>query len=167
MTLNDFFAMLNEHPAFTMGFLILIPALAFIIGVIADDRSNLNPWKQIYMVLLYLICIPGIFSVSLLLFTFLFENKSIYDIDLITHFLPLVSMIVTIIITRRYVSLDEVPGFGKLTGLIMMISVILLILWVLQKTRIIMFTYMPIIYVLLILLALILVFRFGMKRLLE
>lgn len=167
MTLNDFFELLNAHPTYTLGFLILIPAMAFIIGIIADDRSHLNPWKSVYMILLYLICIPGIFSVTLLIFTFLFENRSIYDIDLITHVLPPISMVITIFVTKKYVSLDRVPGFGKLTGLIMMISVILLLFWVLQKTRIIMFTYMPIVYVLLILLALILVFRFGVKRFME
>ena len=68
------------------------------------------------------------------------------------------------VIAKRYIDLDDVPGFGKLTGLIMMISVILILLWVLQKTRIIVFSYLPFYYVLLIVIGLIFIFRFGMRR---
>ena len=111
MTLNELFQFLSENPIYTLGFLIGVPVITGIIGILADDKSGNDPWRYIYMVLLYVICIPGIFAVTLLVYTFLFEQKSIYDIDLITHFIPIVSMVITIWITKRYVSLDDIPGF--------------------------------------------------------
>jgi len=164
MTLNDFFNLLSEHPYYVMAYLILIPVLTGVVGILADEKSSLDPWRQIYMLLLYMICIPGIFAVTLLIYSFLFENRSIYNIDVINQVLPVLSMIVTILVVKKYVDLDDVPGFGKLTGLIMMITVILILFWVLQKTRIVMFTYLPFQYVLLILVGLLLIFRLGMRR---
>jgi len=164
MTLNDFFAFLGDHPYYVLAYLIFVPVFAAIIGIVADERSPLDPWRQIFMLLLYMICIPGIFAVTLFIYSFLFEQRSIFDIDLFTQVLPVISMIITILVVKKYVSLDDVPGFGKLTGLIMMITVVLVIFWVLQKMRIVLFTYLPFQYVLLILVALLLVFRIGMKR---
>mgnify|MGYP006977884923 CR=1 FL=1 len=129
-TLNDFFNFLSGHPVYVVGFMVAIPILGAINGILADDRSPENPWRYIYMVLIYLISVPGIFAVTLLIYSFLFENRSVYDIDLVTQILPIISMFVTILVIKRYIDLDDVPGFGKLTGLIMMISVILILLWV-------------------------------------
>lgn len=164
MTLHDFFTFLSEHPVYTISYMVFVPAMAGIIGILADDKANRSPWKEFYMILLYMICIPGIFAISLLVYSFLFEKQSIYNIDLITHVLPIVSMVATILLIRRSASLDDIPGFDKLTGLIMMISVALLLFWVLDKTRIILFSYLPFQYVLLIFIGLLLVFRWGLKK---
>lgn len=164
MTLNELFNFLSENPVYTIAYLVAIPALSGIIGILADDRSGEDPWRYFYMLLLYLISIPGIFAFTLLIYSFLFERNSIYDIDLITHVLPIISMILTVWLTRRMVDLDDIPGFGKLRGLIMMITTALVLLWVLDKTRIVLFSYLPFIYVILILVVLLLVFRFGFKK---
>jgi hypothetical protein len=164
MTLNDLFQFLSENPVYTVGYLVAIPIFAGILGILADDKSGKDPWRYIYMLILYMISIPGIFAITLLIYTFMFEQRSIYDIDLITHFLPIVSMVVTVLVTKRYVNLDDIPGFDKLTGMIMMITVVLILLWILDKTRIIVFTYLPFIYVILILVALLFIFRLGLKK---
>jgi hypothetical protein len=164
MTLNELFNFLSENPAYTLTFLITIPALSGIIGILADDHAGKDPWRYFYMLLLYLISIPGIFAFTLLIYSFLFERKSVYDIDLITHVLPIISMILTVWLTRRMVNLDDIPGFGKLRGLFMMIATALILLWVLDKTRIVLFSYLPFIYVLLILIVLLLIFRLGLKK---
>jgi len=165
MTLTDFFAFLSQNSFYTLGYLIGIPILAAIIGLLVDEKVHLDPWRYIYMILLYMICVPGIFAVTLLVYSFLFEHISIYDIDLITHVLPVISMVVTILVVKKYISLDDIPGFGKLTGLIMMIFTVLIIMWAIDRLRLVAFIYLPIQYVLLILVALLLVFRLGLKRL--
>lgn len=164
MTLNELFAFLSEHPVYTIGYIIVIPALAGILGILVPEKGGQNPWRFFYMFFLYLVSIPGIFAITLLIYTFLFERTSIYEIDLITHVLPIISMVITIWLIKKSVDLDDIPGFDKLTGFIMMISIILILLWVLTKTRIVLFTYLPFIYVFLILVALLLIFRLGMKR---
>jgi len=164
MTLNDLFELLSTHPGYTLGYLVFVPVMSGLLGILADERASLNPWRYFYTILLYMICIPGMFVITLLAYTFLFEQTSIYGIDIITHVLPVISMIISIMVIRRQVELDSLPGFGKLTGLILMITVALIILWVLQKTRIILFTYLPFQYVILILAGLLLLFRIGLKK---
>jgi hypothetical protein len=164
MTLNELFQFLGTHPAYTITYLIAIPAVAGILGILIDDKGGRDPWRYIYMFLLYLIAIPGIFALTLLIYSFLFERTSVYDIDLITHVLPILSMAATIWLIRRSVNLDLIPGFGKLTGLIMMITTVLVLLWILDKTRLILFSYLPFPYVFLILIALLVIFRLGLKK---
>ena len=164
MTLNELFGYLSDHPAYTLGYLVGVPIVAGVLGILAGDRSGMDPWRYLYMILLYMICIPGIFAVTLLIYQFLFGQQSLYDIDLITHVLPIVSMILTIYVIKKYVSLDLIPGFGKITGLILMISTALILFWVVDRTRLVAFTYMPIQYVFLILIGLLLIFRMGLRK---
>ena len=164
MTLNDLFTFLSGNPVFTIAFLVLIPVLAGVSGILLQERSEIKPWSYFNSVLLYLICIPGIFAFTLLVYSFLFEHRSIYDVDLITHVLPIISMIFTILLMKRNTDLDKLPWFGKLTGLIMMIASVLIILWVVDRTRLIIFSSLRIQYAFLILIALLLAFRYGLKK---
>jgi len=164
MTLNELFTWLYQHPGYPLGYLLGIPFLAGLLGLIVDDRSGRDPWRYVYMFLMYLSCVPGIFAIILMIYGFFFGKMDLYEIDLISHVLPVISMIATIYIIRRFVSLDLIPGFGKLTGLILMITTALILLWVLDKTRIILFSYLPFSYVLGILIALLLIFRYGLKK---
>jgi len=112
-----------------------------------------------------LACIPGILAVALNVYLFLFEKQSIFDADIFTQILPILFMMLTIIIIRRNVNLDEVPGFGKLSGLIMMISAVLIIMFFLDRTRIYIFSYLPLSNAIIAFIVLLLVIRFGWRRL--
>jgi MFS superfamily sulfate permease-like transporter len=74
-------------------------------------------------------------------------------------------MVVTILLIRRQVSLDLVPGFDKISGLIMIIATLMCLMWFIDKTHIYSITYMPFYVVILILLAGFFVIRLGLKRL--
>jgi len=164
MTLNELFDYLKEHQVFVFAYLIGMPTLAGIFGLFSGEKGNRDPWRYFYMLILYGICIPGIFAITLLIYALTYMKINVYEIDLLTHVLPVVSMIVTILVIRKYVNLDEVPGFNKISGLMMMIAVVLVLFWILEKTRIMVFTYMPFYYVLLILAGLLLIFRMALKK---
>lgn len=167
MTLQELFNLLVANPAYVIFYFAIIPFAAFLAGVLGKDEGHLSPWNYLYSTLIYLVSIPGIFAITLNIYFFLFERRSIMDTDLFTQVLPIISMIVTILLIRRNVNLDYIPGFDKLSGLIMMITTILAIMWIVDRTRILVFTYIPFIYVLLIFAALLLVFRFGWKKVIK
>ena len=77
------------------------------------------------------------------------------------------SMIVTLLIIRRYVRFEDIPGFDKISGLVMVISAIIMILWIADKFRIVAFTYMPFHYFIIIFLVLLIAINLGMKKLLR
>lgn len=165
MTLEEFFQKIAENPAYIIFFFTLLPLTALIAGWLGKGEGHLTPWKYLYSTLIYLASVPGIFAITLSIYVLLFERGSILQTDVFVQILPIVSMIVTLLIISRNVRLEYIPGFDKLSGLIMVITATLAIMWFLYRTRIIVFTYIPFQYVILIFIVLLVVIRFGWKRL--
>jgi hypothetical protein len=165
MTLAEFLTLLSDNPEYFIVYSVTIPALAWLIGLVGKNEGHLNPYRTAYSAIIYLSFVPGIFAVGLLVYRMIFENKSIMDVNLITTILPLISMLVTIKIIRTNVHLRFIPGFGKLSGLIWMISCMFVLLWVLNKTRIVVFTHLQFHYFILIIVGVLIALRIGLKRL--
>jgi len=165
MTLGEFFQLLSNSPALIIFFFLAIPLTAFLAWVFGRGEGNISPWKYLYATLIYLICIPGIFAVSLNIYLFLFERMRIMDTNIYTQILPIFSMIATLILIRKNTCFEDIPGFGKLAGLIMIISALLAVMWFLDRTHIIAITVIPFYYVIIIILVALLLIRLGAKRL--
>jgi len=166
MTLAEFFELLASQPYLILAFFLIIPFTAFLAGIMGKNEGHITPWKYLYSTLVYLVCVPGIFAVTLNIFLFLFEKQPIMNTDVYTQILPIISMVATLMIIRNNVNFDQIPGFGKLSGMMMMIFAVLILMWGLDRTRIyiVAFTRMPFYYVLLIFVGLMIAFRVGMKR---
>ena len=164
MTLGEFFELCGRNPVLLLGFFAGVPLIALLAWLFSKGEGHLSPWKYLYAVLIYLVAIPGIFAVTLSVYLFLFERRSIMDTNIFTQVLPIVSMLATFILIRRQVDLDLVPGFGKLSGLTTLLGVLIAIMWVIDKTHIYSITFMPFYAVILILVAGILLIRWGLKR---
>lgn len=164
MTLQELFEYFSDRPNFILGYFVLIPVLAAVAGVLDKDQGHFPPWNYIYAVLIYLVSIPGIFAFTLNVYLFMFEKRNIMATDLYTQVLPILSMVITLWIIRKNVILDYIPGFDRLSGLIMLITTALLIMWMIDRFRLIAFTQIRFQYVLLFLLGLIFVMRFAWRR---
>ncbi len=165
MTLRDFFSWIGENPTTLLGFFFILPFTALVALIIGKGEGNKSPWNYFYSALVYLSCIPGIFSVALSIYFFLFERGSILNANVYTQIVPVFSMIATLYLISRNVSFDLIPGFGKISGLMMMIGTALVFMWLIDRTHIIVWATLPIQYVFFALIALLLVFRFGLRNL--
>lgn len=165
MTLGEFFELLAQNPAIILFYFIAIPLTALLALIFGKDQGNISPWKYLYCALVYLTCVPGIFSVTLNIYLFLFERQSIFDADIYTQIIPVFSMILTLWMIRKNVCFEDIPGFEKITGLMIILGSLLTIMWVLDRTHIIAITFMPFQWVLLIFIGLLILIRFGFKRL--
>ena len=164
MTLGDFFEWTSLHPTLVLEYFIGIPVIVLLIALFSKGEGHLSPWKYLYSVLVYLVCLPGIFAITLSIYFFLFERRSIMEMNLGTQVLPVLSMITTILLIRKQVNLDMVPGFDKISGLILIIATLMCLMWFIDKTHIYSITYMPFFVVILILVAGFLVIRMGLKK---
>ena len=164
MTLKDFFDLLSANPTYILAYFLLIPLAAFIGTIIGKGEEGESIWQYFYSFLIYLVAIPGIFAVTLSVYLFFFERKSVFDTDIFTQILPVASMIATLLIIRRSIDLDYIPGFGKISGLMMVIGVSFMAMWIMEKTHILVFSYVPIQYALLALVGLFVVFRLGWSK---
>ncbi len=165
MTLGEFFNWTALHPTLLLIYFVGVPFIALLSGLFSKGEGHLSPWKYLYSILIYLVSLPGIFAITLSIYFFLFERRSILDMNLTTQVLPVLAMITTILIIRRHVDLDLVPGFDKISGLILIIATLMCLMWIIDKTRIYSITFMPFYVVILILLAGFFVIRMGLKKL--
>ena len=143
MTLGQFFTTISNQPYIVMFYFFAMPFTAFLAGVLGKGEGEYSPWKYLYTVLVYLVCIPGIFAVTFNVYLFLFERQPIAEMNLFTQVLPVVCMLLTLWLIKNNVSLGAIPGFDKLGNLVFVITVLISMMWILEKTHIIVFTYMP------------------------
>lgn len=164
MTLQECFNLLSENPILIIFFFCAVPLTAILSGELDRGDGHLSPWKYLYSTLVYLVTIPGLFAVLLTLYLFIFEGRSIMKIDIYTQILPIVSMVLTLWVIRKNVNLEDVPGFDKLSGLMIVILAIMVVFWILDKTRIVAFTHFPFYYIILLFMGLVLVAIYGLRK---
>lgn len=165
MTLQDFFDTIYANPLLVLWYFLALLFTAVLAGFMAKGEGHLSPWKYLYSGLIYMVSIPGIFAIALNFYLFLFEKHSIMETDLLVQVLPVLAMILILWIVRKNVDLDYIPGFDKLGGLVTLIGAALAILWIIDRTHLMIISIVRIQYVLLILVGLIILLRFGWKRL--
>ncbi len=136
MTLEELFQQIAENPAYIIFYFSIIPFAAFLAGLLGKGEGHMSPWKYLYSALIFLVSVPGIFSVTLSVYFFLFEKRPIMQTDVFTQIIPVLSMVITLLAIRKNVNLDYIPGFDKMSGLITMITASLAIMWFIDRTRI-------------------------------
>ena len=164
MTLGDVFETIGHNPTFLLFYFLALPLTAVLAGLLGKNEGHLSPWKYLYSTIIFLICVPGIFAITLNVYLFLFERKSIMDTNVYTQILPVILMVFTLWIISKNVSFDQIPGFNKISGLAMIILAVFAIMWILEKTHIIAITFLPFHFVILIFITLFIVIRVGLKR---
>jgi hypothetical protein len=137
VTTRDLIHQADQHPIALAAALAVPPVVAWLAGQLhVRGQGGAGPWKYLYSVLVYLACVPGMFAGVLTGYTLFFSRESLLDTSLLVYFLPIVSMIVTLVLIRKNVSFDEVPGFDRLSGLMVMVGCSFAIALAIQKTRI-------------------------------
>ena len=163
MTLGDFFDALSNNPSIVCFLFVAVPLTALLASIFGRNEGAKRPWKELYTVLIYLTCIPGIFAVTLNVYLFLFKRQPIMETNIFTQILPILSMAATLWLVRRNVSFDEIPGFDKLGGLIMILASLIIFMWILEKMNIFAITVIPFSYFIILFIALLVLIRFGWK----
>ena len=164
MTLQQFFDWLGNHPTPLLIYFFSLPVCAVIVGTITQKETYNSNWRYVFSGLIYLACIPGIFAVALSAYFFLFERRSILDTNVYTQVLPFFVMILTLWLIRRYLPFQFIPGFDKISGLMLMIFCALALMWFVDRTHIMVFSYLPFQYVIGIFIVLLLAMVYGWKR---
>ena len=133
MTVQDLINWFSDHPNLVLGYFITLIALS-LIGSLFVNRQNFKPpINYIYGGLVYLVTIPGLLSLVLLLYSFFFLRTNLLQLDLISYFVPLIGMILTLVIIHKTVPMSSIPGFGRLSGLFIIIVITFVITYILQR----------------------------------
>lgn len=137
MTTRELIQVAGSQPLIVAGIFVLIPVLALVCGLLhKPNEGGTAPFKYFYSVLVYVTCLPGMFSGVLTCYTLFFTHENLMDANLLVYILPIVSMVVTLVLIRKKVNFDEVPGFDRLSGLMVMLACSFGIALAIQKTKI-------------------------------
>ena len=137
MTARDLLAAGASHPSWLIPLFCTPPVIALLLRWIhGRGQGGERPYRTFYAVLVYAVCIPGMLGAVLVGYTLFFTRENLLDVDVLVYGLPLGSMVITLLIIARSVGFDEIPGFGRLSGLMVMIGMTFVIILALQKTRI-------------------------------
>ena len=76
------------------------------------------------------------FASVLTAYALFFGHENLLGVNLLVYFLPIVSMVVTLVFIRKSVPFDAVPGFDRLSGLMVMVGCSFAVALAIQKTNI-------------------------------
>src|ERR1051326_1580563 len=140
MTTRELIKLADQHPLVLAGMFVLPPVAAWVCGRLqrAGDGAN-PPWKYCYAALVYLTCVPGIFAAVLTGYAAFFTRENLLDVSILVYLLPIISMVVTLALIRKRVSFELIPGFERLSGLMVMLGCSFVIALAIEKTRIFLF----------------------------
>lgn len=166
MSIQAIIDFLSAYSLLIVIMFIAIPLIAFAFGeAVGEENAPKSPYKYIYSMLVYLSSVPGIFSVVLCLYGLFILKVNLLEVNLIIYFVPLVSMIATIILIKRVVALDDVPGFDRLYGLFVVLGVSFTIALMILQTRIFIFFGSSISKLIIFIVILFLFMSWGMTKL--
>jgi hypothetical protein len=137
MTVRDLINLAGQHSLALIVAFLAPPLAAWLLGLMHPrGQGGAPPWKYFSAVLVYLACIPGMFAAVVTAYSLFFSRENLLDANLLVYFLPIVSMAATLILIRKNVTFDEVPGFDRLSGLMAMVGCSFAIALAIQKTNI-------------------------------
>jgi hypothetical protein len=137
MSINDFIKFIGKHPLASVLALASVPLATFLWGLLHKrGRSSEPPWKYGYSVLVYLACIPGMLSAVLVCYSLFFTHSNLLNANALAYFLPLLTMALTLVMIRGRADFASLPGFGRLSGLMILIAISFALALVIDRTRI-------------------------------
>ncbi len=137
MTARELVMLASQYPWHLAAFFTVLPLVSGIMGIVLGrGRGSLSPWKYLYSLLVHLACIPGILASILTGYALFFTKENLLDANLFVYILPIVSMVLTLVLIQRTVSFDDIPGFDRLSGLMILLAVTFVLVLGIQRTRI-------------------------------
>ncbi len=166
MTLRQFFESIQSNPNPYLYFFVALPIVCTILWLLFNTPEKAIQIKYVFSAICFVSFIPGMFAITLNIYTFLFERQSVWDINLMAQILPIISMVICFLIIKKTLPFDYIPGFEKITNLSTLIFVVMGILWFIDRTRIFAFVNLPFSAIVIGFLALIVFVKYGFSRLL-
>ena len=137
MTLRELLQWFAQYP-WVLAAVFLVPPVSVLVTGILHGRGNggQSPWRYLYSVLIYAASVPGMGAAVLTTYALGFGNENLLDMNLLVSIAPIVSMLLTLLLARRNVDFEEIPGFDRLLGLMVVLAITFVLILGIAKTRI-------------------------------
>lgn len=136
MSIEELIHLVEGSNTYVTAYLIAIPLLSYLASLIYKPHPSNNVLDYFFTILIYLIAIPGMFAFCLVSYSLLFIHANMLKVDFVIYFLPLISMGVTFYLISRATDFVRLPGFKKLSGLMLLLLMVMTILFFLYRLRV-------------------------------
>ena len=135
MTVNDFLAYLEQYQLWVAAGLLAIPVLCALLNQTQQKATERTGIHYIYSAAVFSTSIPGLFSAIILFYSLFFAKVNLLEVNMVLYFLPLITMVATLLVVKRRVGFDILPGFDRLAGLMILLGLTCLVLFLLYRLR--------------------------------
>jgi len=164
MTIQDIINWFGTNSTLVLIYFGAILLLSLLGLLLVKPKNYKTAVKYFYSLMVYAVCIPGILSFLLLLYNLFFLKANLLQLDIMTTFLPLGATIISLVIINKTVPMSLIPGFGRLSGLFLVIMISFFMTYFIQKMFFGVFFVGRAQYLILFFLALLLLMRFAWKK---
>lgn len=134
MTLSDLINLYQDNLYIWLSFYILIPILIFLLSKWQKNTyRNIENINKILTFLLYVIVISWIFVFILILYKVFALKISILELDILTYFSPILSMIASIFIIKSSVWFSNIWWMKKIYWILSLVFSVSLILFFIDR----------------------------------
>lgn len=167
MTTTEVLQWLESYERGIGGFLVGLPVLTYVLGAILK-RVSRQVVGYFLALAVHLAVIPGISMAILVLYMLFFlRTNLLQELHLILHVLPIISMGATLWATSRLFALDDIPGFKRIEGLMLLVGLSFAAILAIEKTRIGIFFLARFEHLILIIVGLLVLWKLGLSLLLN
>lgn len=135
MTLQELLFSLDENPLPVLAYFTALPALAWLAGRFHPPGAVYDsPVRWLYSGILYGVCLPGI--IAAVAFADTLAHGRVIQAGVLSQLLPLMAMFATLGLIRRQADPEQIPGFRRLTGFMLLLVFTSIGVFLLMQTRI-------------------------------
>ena len=135
MSVNQFLEYLSQYQLHLGAVLVGIPLFCLLLNQTQTKASVRKPVHYVYSTAIFATAIPGLFAAIIVFYSLFFIKANLLNSNVILYFLPIISMAATFLIVGRRVGFDILPGFQRLSGLMMLLGIICLLVFFLYRLR--------------------------------
>ncbi len=120
ITFADLFAHLTRYRLPVVIALAATPLAVWLLGR-GLGRYRRASFARLMTVPVYVVVLPGVFVLLVLAYMMFFTGQNLLtEVDVVLAGVPIASMVATLWVIRQFVAFDEIPGFDKLSGMVVL-----------------------------------------------
>ena len=165
MSVNELLERLDDYTGWAVCFFAALPMLALMVSLLYKRAAKSAFVESVFSAIIYLSAIPGVFAGILIFYLLFFTRTNLMNVDIVFSFLPVISMGLVFGIIGKNANFDDLPGFGRLTGLMLLIAIVSSVTLAIYKLRIFVGFFASIEALVGIAIAVFVLFKVGLARL--
>lgn len=163
-SIDSALALMERHPGPLLALLAALPALTGLVGFPLRKASP-RAAAVFATVPTHIAVLQGVSLCLVICYSAFFLRKSLLSLNVVTHYLPVLSAAATLALSSQVAPFEAQPGYGRLSGLCVMAGLAFGVFFVLDRLHFFAGVFVPIASLGALFLSLNGAFRFAFKRL--